>query len=44
MTPEDAYEWGEDCRKNGVNKINCNFKIFTTEENRVAWEKGRKGE
>ena len=44
MNEEETYELGKDCRLNGANTTNCNFKIFETRILKEAWEKGKKGE
>ena len=37
MTKQEVYNHGYDCGKNGANTVNCNFTIFSTEENTLAW-------
>lgn len=38
---DHCYEMGLDYARNGANKLNCHFGIFTTDEGRKAWEKGK---
>ncbi len=42
MNEREAYDWGKDCAINGANKVNCNFKIFSSPELTKAWESGKK--
>ena len=42
ITKEEAYLLGRDCSINGADQVNCNFKIFETEELKNAWEEGNK--
>ena len=37
-----AYEMGKDCKLNGANEKNCNFKIFSSPSMTRAWELGNK--
>lgn len=37
-----AYKMGYDCGKNGANKTNCHFAIFSSPENTKEWERGKK--
>lgn len=42
MTITEAYKLGFDCGKNGANKINSHFSIFSDSINTWAWEDGKK--
>jgi len=42
LAKEYAYKMGIDCGKNGPNKTNCHFTIFSKPEHTEAWEKGKK--
>ncbi len=42
MNLKEAYILGKSSVIDGANTINCNFKIFATNELKEAWEKGRK--
>lgn len=37
---KESYKRGYDCGLNGSNDWNCHFKIFCTESNTKAWDKG----
>jgi len=37
----EAFSMGVDCEKNGANEINCNFRLFSTQEKTKAWERGK---
>jgi hypothetical protein len=39
---QEAYKRGKECGLNGATIENCHYSIFTTEENKKAWEKGRR--
>ena len=41
ITANYAYQMGYDCGRYGPNEINCNFRIFSSIENTVAWERGK---
>ena len=36
-----AYEMGVDCRVNGANINNCDFRVFSSPEKTKAWEVGK---
>ena len=36
------YRAGFDCKRNGANLINCNFRLFATPEQTKEWERGYK--
>lgn len=38
---EWAYEMGYDYGMNGATKKNCSFALFSTEEKKNAWERGK---
>lgn len=40
MNETKAYDHGVDCAKNGANKINSHFSIFSKPEYTQAWERG----
>lgn len=40
---KEAYEAGKDCKANGANTTNCNFRHFATPEQTKAWELGKMG-
>lgn len=41
ITPKEAHAMGVDCGLHGANLVNCNFKIFSSPENKKAWEHGK---
>ena len=42
VTPEQAYKYGLDCGRHGVDPLNCHFSIFATPENTAEWERGKR--
>lgn len=42
ITPQEAYQKGLDCGKNGANEYNCHFAIFSSPDNTKMWELGKK--
>jgi len=41
LTKKLAYEKGRDYAINGANMDNCDFRIFTSDELKEAWENGK---
>ena len=39
---DSAYVAGYDCGMNGADDKNCHFSIFSSPENTMAWEKGKR--
>lgn len=37
-----AYRAGFDCGLNGANEKNCHFAIFSSKENTLEWERGKR--
>lgn len=40
MSKEEIYKLGFDAGKNGANTTNCDFRCFSTPENKDEWQRG----